>query len=113
MPYLNIMLPQIIATDLFNNYQRRIGEMTVGYLTEELLTLGYCVTDVRDYDMAIVFDLSSSAAYGMLRIDRIYKEFEITVIINGLTVLPCRGTWHDVIEYLTTINAHLQQPVLL
>lgn len=107
------MLPLIIAQDLFVNLQYHVGELTIEFLKDELYQYGYTVLEVRDYDMAVILEIRAPLVLGQIRVDRILKSFETTLMVGEELLLPLWGNWDEILSYLRCVDEHIRRPVLL
>jgi hypothetical protein len=101
------MMPSIILDEIFN-LQLRISEPAIEYISDQLDSFRCTISSVDDHDVAITIRFGRSMSglpdvEGEIRIDRFDKTFEVVGYCDG-TMLPIKGDWELVIEYLRQLT---------
>lgn len=96
------VLPLSISEEIFD-LRCRPGDVALGHLYEDLENLGLVIKRIDNYDHAIIVVFHKPGDHpieGELRIDRIRRVFDISIMVDGEVVLPASGDWDLVLEYL-------------
>jgi len=97
------MLPEPISSALFD-IRYKITDVVLDYICNAVEQFGYSIINVEDNDLAITIKFSCKSTNGELRVDRLAKEFELTVKSSGFVYVPIRGDWGIIIEFLRELN---------
>lgn len=88
------MLSDTILNELFN-VQYQVNDVVLDHVSEELSRLGFKVLAVKNYDCAIYFMFNRLGVSGELRVDRVFRCFEISAVKDDHTYATRRGDWTD------------------
>ncbi len=98
----------VILGEIFNLCYR-VSDVAIEYLCDELEKCGCIVSHHDNFDSSVFLYFQRSAdethpvLEGELRVDRIYKRFEISAKYGNETIMPASGDWNLVMEYLQKI----------
>lgn len=97
------MLPQIVADEIFN-LQHHISDQALDHIADELHLFGCVIDKVIDNDLAItIYFNGPNNVEGEIRVDRLYKAFEIIGRSSEL-IMPVCGDWNMIVEYLRQLT---------
>lgn len=108
------MLSNDIIVEVFN-IRYKPDDMLVTQIAEELERYQLVVYQVMNNDHAITYKFKRSNVvglsdvFGYLRIDRIKKLFEICASFDGSMMLPIKGDWLAIHDYLLNISYVAQE----
>jgi hypothetical protein len=100
---LKSVLPDTIQDEIFR-LSSRVNDVAIDYLCSELEHFGYIVSNVQNYDCSVIIDLSNEDTDINLRVDRIFKTFEIVAKCCDEIILPYIGDWEGVLNYLSKVS---------
>ena len=95
-------LPAAIYTELFDIW-RASTDIAIDHIFDELESVGFISVGYTDFDHAVVINfksLTNDAIFGELRVDRIRKLFDISMMVDDKVVMPASGDWLLIKEYL-------------
>jgi len=107
------MLPQPVLDEIFN-VKYRVSDQALEYISDELDKFRCTISRIEDNDLAVTIYFGRNtipSVDGEIRIDRIFKNFSITGICNGL-ILPMSGDWGTIIEYLNRLTCPIDEGLL-
>lgn len=96
------MLLRDLESELFS-LNNRTNDVVLGYFIDELLKYGLNVYEICDCDVYIYLDFIGDNTHGELKIDRFRKEFSISSVHNGYTIIPVSGDWPMILKYLDVL----------
>jgi len=94
------MLPQNILDNLFN-VKYRADDITLEHISEEFVKIGFRVTELTNLDMIIYFQFTSDNLSGELRVDRLRREFQLT--ITSEFCFPVIGDWNEIMKAICSL----------
>lgn len=100
---LKSVLPDTILDEIFH-LSSRVNDVAIDYLCSDLEQCGYNVSDVHNFDCSIIIDLKADGICANVRIDRIFRTFEVVAKTADYTILPRNGDWGGVLEYLINVR---------
>lgn len=97
------VLPGAIHDEIFC-LSSKTSDVVIDYLCSDIEQLGYVTRNVENYDCSIIIDFERQGIQANLRIDRIYKTFEVVARYEDETILPRIGGWDDALDYLEKLS---------
>lgn len=102
--YCCCMLPEPIAKELYD-IRYIASDMVVAYICESIERLLYAITNITNNDLAITVAFNNDSVQCELRIDRIYRQFELTLHDGVYMYIPIRtADWGDIMTCLTRFS---------
>lgn len=95
-------LPQPIKDHLFDAFYVA-NDVAVDHVADQLESLGFVVTGVAG-DSVIKLFFKSERTKGVLRIQRVERNFAVEATCNGEQFMPARGDWPTVSKYLANLR---------
>ena len=106
---LKTALPSTILDEIFC-LSAKTNDVVIDYLCLDIEQYGYVTQNVDNYDCSIIIDLicekygDPSYIHANLRVDRIYKTFEVVATYGDQTILPRIGDWSGILDYLEKLS---------
>jgi len=100
---LKTVLPDAIHEEIFC-LSSKTSDIVIDYLCADIERLGFVTRKVNNYDCSIIIDFARQGTHANLRIDRIYKTFEVVARHGDVVILPRIGGWNDILDYLQKLS---------
>ena len=106
---MKTVLPDIIQDEIFC-LSSRVSDVVIDHLCSDIEQFEFVIRNVTNYDCSIIIDLvresqdSIPHTHVNLRIDRIFRIFEITAEYGDEMVLPRIGDWDGTLDYLEKLS---------
>ena len=102
------MLPDSISQVLFD-IRYKLQDVDLEYICSAVEQLSYVISSIDNYDTSVVIKFKDAVSNGELRVDRMAREFELTIQRDGYTYLPLRSDWDLVISNLRKVKNDIPQ----
>ena len=96
------VLPEIILDEIFC-LSNQVNDVIIDHLCSDIEQCGYAIRNILNLDCSIIFKATAnidSEIVVEIRIDRIFRTFEVVGRTSDFTVLPINGSWDDILIYL-------------